>query len=439
MRLRRLLGKAYLELSTAYRDMRIDITITRFHPRDFGELRLLMQSVIRALLSMETDTSMFDDPDDEETVAVTINVPTLPVAEDSRPGSTSSLMIAEVEDASLKVIQMLSAPCKDLLACMREGLRCSDAALMDLSGYRQHMGPSYEISSDIAPIQFRLKQAMAAFDTEEAALLNSADMDPSTIQVSDVVELLLFARHVREAATAVHKLLSKVEKMQSSPDWPRIHLPSYPWRKSLYRTNHQVRHDRGGLTAASYHVTFSEISELLDKIKSSDYKPPPRTRPITPQPDVTVESNHPTKDAETNAETDAKTDSEKTNTGYKIWKALRHLQGFESRYAFKVSLVTSLLSVPSYLEGRDWWDRYEVWWVVSVSWIMIHPRVGGNLQDLVTRAFAAVLGAVWAGAAHAAGKGNPYVLAAFAAVFLLPMLYRYTQSSHTVGPLPSCA
>jgi hypothetical protein len=428
--LRRLLAKAYLGLSTAYRDMRIDITITRFHPDDFGELRNLMQSVIRALLSMETETSMFNDPDEEETVAVTVNIPTSPVAEDSRPSSTGSPMIAEVEDASRKVIQMLSGPCKDLLSCMREGLRRSDAALMDLSGYRQHMGPSYDISSDIAPIQIRLKQAIASFDTEEATLLNSADMDPSTIRVSDVVELLLFARHVREAATAVQKLLSKAEKMQSCPDWPRIYLPSYPWRKSLYRTNRQVRHDRGGLTAGSYHVTFSEIAELLDKIKSSDYKPQSRTRPSTPEPNASVESSHPTMDAET----DAKTDSERTNTGYKVWKALRRLQGFESRYAFKVCLVTSLLSVPSYLEGRDWWDRYEVWWVVSVSWIMIHPRVGGNIQDLVTRAFAAVLGAVWAGAAHAAGKGNPYVLAAFAAVFLLPMLYRYTQSSHTVRP-----
>lgn len=60
-------------------------------------------------------------------------------------------------------------------------------------------------------------------------------------------------------------------------------------------------------------------------------------------------------------------------------------------------------------------------------------RVGGNLQDLVTRAFMGVLGALWSGAAYAAGQGNPYVMGVFAAIYLLPMLYRFTQSSHPVS------
>ncbi|KAA8566968.1 hypothetical protein EYC84_010064 [Monilinia fructicola] len=40
----------------------------------------------------------------------------------------------------------------------------------------------------------------------------------------------------------------------------------------------------------------------------------------------------------------------------------------------------------------------------------MHPRVGGNIQDLVTRAFCAVLGAVWGGIAYGADNGNPYVI-----------------------------
>ena len=127
------------------------------------------------------------------------------------------------------------------------------------------------------------------------------------------------------------------------------------------------------------------------------------------------------------------TETTKTSKRYKVWKVLHRLQGFESRYAFKVCLVTSLLSVPSYLQGTEWWDEYEAWWVVAVSWIMIHPRVGGNLQDLVTRASVALLGAVWAGAGYAAGDGSPYVLAVFAIIYMVPMLYRFTQSSHPVS------
>ncbi|PHH85797.1 hypothetical protein CDD83_11157 [Cordyceps sp. RAO-2017] len=68
----------------------------------------------------------------------------------------------------------------------------------------------------------------------------------------------------------------------------------------------------------------------------------------------------------------------------------------------------------------------------------MHPRVGGNLQDLVIRGFMAILGATWSGAAHAAGGGSPYVMAVFAAVFMLPMLYRFTQSSHPRSGLIGC-
>lgn len=412
--------------------MRIDITVMRFKPDDISDLRNLMQAVIRAFLSMETETFMFHDGDGEGAVAVTINPPAPRFNEAPKRGRLGSVVSAESQDASRKVIHTLAGPSKDILKSMREGMRRSHAALMDLSGYRKYLGPSPNISSDIGSIRTRLKMTMSAFDDVEATLVNSNELPPSSIEESDVVELFIFARHVREAAAAVHKLLDKVELMQQSPSWPEIHMPSYPLQKALHRTNRQVRHDRGGLTAGSYHSTFSDIAKILDKIKSQDYRPPPRTRPGTPVADEEeVKGSHPTMDAEA----DGRTDKEKKGRGYRIWRVLHRLQGFETRYAFKVCLVTSLLSVPSYLKGRNWWDKYEVWWAVSASWIMIHPRVGGNIQDLVTRAFAAVLGAVWAGTAHAAGDGNPFVLAVFAAIFMIPMLYRYIQSSHPVFAL----
>jgi hypothetical protein len=56
--------------------------------------------------------------------------------------------------------------------------------------------------------------------------------------------------------------------------------------------------------------------------------------------------------------------------------------------------------------------------------------VGGNLQDLVTRALCGVLGALWGGLSYAAGNGNPYVMAVFAAIYMIPMIYRFTQSTH---------
>ena len=65
-------------------------------------------------------------------------------------------------------------------------------------------------------------------------------------------------------------------------------------------------------------------------------------------------------------------------------------------------------------------------------------RVGGNFQDLVTRSFCALLGAVWGGLAYGADNGNPYVMAVFAAVYMVPMIYRYTQSSHPRSGIVGC-
>lgn len=83
---------------------------------------------------------------------------------------------------------------------------------------------------------------------------------------------------------------------------------------------------------------------------------------------------------------------------------------------------------------------------VSLSYDDITPnrllteikRVGGNFQDLVTRAFFGVLGALWGGLAYGADNGNPYVMAVFAAIYLVPLLYRYTQSSHPRSGIVGC-
>jgi hypothetical protein len=75
------------------------------------------------------------------------------------------------------------------------------------------------------------------------------------------------------------------------------------------------------------------------------------------------------------ADIDGDPKSKRGNLGYKIWRILHRLQGFESKYAFKVVLLTALLSIPGYLTNtRKWWNEYDAWWAVSMAWIMSHPR-----------------------------------------------------------------
>lgn len=69
---------------------------------------------------------------------------------------------------------------------------------------------------------------------------------------------------------------------------------------------------------------------------------------------------------------------------------------------------------------------------------MSHPRVGGNFQDLITRCLCGILGAFWGGLAYGSSNGNPYVVAVFAAIYMIPMLYRFTQSSHPRSGIVGC-
>ncbi len=131
--------------------------------------------------------------------------------------------------------------------------------------------------------------------------------------------------------------------------------------------------------------------------------------------------------------------SERVPIRYRVWTVLHRLQGFEARFAFKVVFGTTLLSIPAWLpQSNGWWNTNESWWAVVAFWVNMHPRVGGNVQDLISRTLCAVLGSVWGGLAYAAGNGTPYVMAVFAAVFMIPMLYRYTQSSHPRSGLIGC-
>ena len=425
-------------LSQACRDMRLDLSVARWSPADVMELRNLLQGVLRSLLSIKTETHLFDDGDSGNHPGSAPDPERSSYSRwDHQPGDgeevkpTPWAAAPEQDLNSSLVASNLARPTKDTISCMKEALLVCDAALMSFAGYRRQLGPPEDISSDLSPLQARMSRAKTAMGEAESTLLSSGVLPASSVQDSDIVRLFVFARHVREAAVCIENLMAKVSAMQLRSGRPRLHLPSYPFRKAIHRTNAQIRHDRGGITAGSYHLTFVEIARLLDKIKARQYKPTPRgpkygVQGLVPDADET----HATMDADADGHITANKDA----IGYQIWRLLHVLEGFESKFALKVCLVTSLLAVPSYLvDESGWWDKYEAWWAVATSWAMMHPRVGGNLQDMFTRAFCAILGGLWSSAAYAAGNGSPYVTAVFAAILMIPMVYRFTQSSHPVS------
>ncbi|RDW71991.1 putative BRE4 [Coleophoma crateriformis] len=467
----RRLAMTFVNLSQAYRDLVLDISFTRFPPKDVESLRNLMQAVIRSLLSLKMETLLFDNLQEDEIVPqreaglrtsildpgkidMTSSDSTAPVD----PGPVSGESVIDIdsirrpamsrtdsEDKAVKlVVNKLADPTSKLLACMRSALRRCDAVLMDMSGYRVYLGPPKSVSTDILDSLTRLRKTMIKYDEEEDSLLENPALPPSYSNQPEVVELFLFVHPVRQAASTVEALLVKVMEMQQSRRGWRPYLPSYPLSKALQRTNAAVRHDRGGLTAGYYFRSQSQLAKIM-KGMANVYKPLPRqsSDPSSvndPREDVTrMESMGKYEEEEDIAMNRSGHASKQKRLRYRIWMILHRLQGFESRFALKVGIVTSLLAVPAWLgPSRGWWNENESWWAVVVVWIMMHPRVGGNFQDLVTRAFCGILGAIWGGLTYGARSGNPYAMAVMASIFMLPMLYRFTQSSHPRSGIVGC-
>jgi hypothetical protein len=108
------------------------------------------------------------------------------------------------------------------------------------------------------------------------------------------------------------------------------------------------------------------------------YKPLPRETKKTDDPKQEVERSNTIGNYEEEEDVALNRNSKVSKSQrfrYRFWAILHRLQGFEMRFALKVAIVTSLLSVPAWLsQSRGWWNENESWWAVVFVWIMMHPR-----------------------------------------------------------------
>jgi hypothetical protein len=111
---------------------------------------------------------------------------------------------------------------------------------------------------------------------------------------------------------------------------------------------------------------------------ASVYKPLPREIKKTDDPKQEVERSNTIDKYEEEEDVAFNRNSKVSKSQrfrYRLWAFLHRLQGFEMRFALKVAVVTSLLSVPAWLsQSRGWWNENESWWAVVLVWIMMHPR-----------------------------------------------------------------
>ena len=409
--LKRDLAWQFVNLSTAVRDFVLEVEVSRYRSDEVTTIRNLLQAVIRSLLSIEPETTLFDDEDDDV---------------------QTRLQVGDVDQYAAGLIRkVLANPTKILIEAMKDAIEDADNVILHLGGQRARPG-------SIASTIDRLQTAKEKFDTADLALLSRPDLSASYAKQPECIGLLLFVHPVRQTADKVEAFTQMVLEMQQRSRGWRVRLPTYPWKKAFTRTNAQVRHDRGGLTAGFYFRSQKQLQRTMADLQSTVYAPTTRQELPDGEPHADSVQGANEHDKEL-AESKTVKKASKSGVRYRVWKTLHRLQGFESRFAFKVTLVTTLVSLPAWLiQSRDWWSVNESWWAVVMVWTMMHPRVGGTFQDLMIRILYAVLGAAWAGFAYAAGNGDPYVIGVFAAIYMVPMLHRFTQSSHPRSGVVGC-
>ena len=254
------LAQTFVNLSQAYRDLAIDFSFTLFNPKDVYELRNLLQAVIRGLLALKPKPNIFNIKNMPAGVSLSraATFVTLEPQETSFSGvsleswSSPNFGSNDAKDKAIRLVQHhLEDPTSLLLRRMKGSLLTCHAVLMQMSGFGKYFGPGEGAKVDIPKALTKLRKAMIEFDDAESGLLDGDEL-PTTF-IPEVIQVFAYCRPIRQAATAIEAVLVKVNEMeQRKPSWPRIHPPSYPWRKALNRTNAQVRHDRGGVTAGMY-------------------------------------------------------------------------------------------------------------------------------------------------------------------------------------------
>ena len=437
--LNRDLATQFVDLSEAARDFAMDLTFSPFFPSDVTDLRNLIQGVIRAVLSIKPDTALFAIAEKGPNSQSTLPEPRFqfrPAFDDKSPVDQPQL------DPARLVAETLATPTREMITALQNGIRRADAVIMDISGQRRYLGPRSTVSSHVSEIHELLRSKIATFDLAEESLISNSELPRAYKDHPDLVELFLFVNPIRQTADRVLELLQKSQEMQTKSHRWKVNLPSYPLHKAILRSNAQARHDRGGLTAGFYFRSKDQLDKTMKNLRSRPFVPLQRHLTDSQLQSALLAEAGPLgehDDEKYDTLEEYRSPSQLQTLRYKLWLIQHRLQGFESRFMVKITLLTTLVSIPAWLpQSNDWWNQNQCWWAVAAIWFIMHPRVGGNLRDLSVRVFVAVIASVWGALAFAAGSGNPYVMAIFAAIFMIPMIYRFTQSSHPRSGVMGC-
>lgn len=122
------MGEQIVSLSDAVRDMRNEITFSALRPDDAEQLRNLLQSVIRHIMAIKPETSLFVREHAEGSKDVTIQI------EPSVDVDGISMISSDYQNPLEVVRNVVAAPARELATAATEMLRCCNNELMRITG-----------------------------------------------------------------------------------------------------------------------------------------------------------------------------------------------------------------------------------------------------------------------------------------------------------------
>ncbi|KAJ3042166.1 hypothetical protein HDV00_008052 [Rhizophlyctis rosea] len=112
-----------------------------------------------------------------------------------------------------------------------------------------------------------------------------------------------------------------------------------------------------------------------------------------------------------------------------VWKFVRFMQTYETKFALKMALAILLVTWPAYAFPA-WFSELRGQWAIITVLVVMNPSVGGSNQFALYRCIGTVAGAVWGWITWLMAPGNPYVICLMLIIWAYPWWYVYLHTPH---------
>lgn len=271
-------------------------------------------------------------------------------------------------------------------------------------------------------LENRIRRKIYKLDVKYKEFITTDLFSKELLQDPKSIDIFLFLRYLRQFAKAMLLTLEKTAALMENLHL-RISLPNYPLKRALRRLPSQCSIDQGANTVFHYFETKRDVDDAFEKIYNAytskhKYDPEKKNRlePHTRAVDHNDFNFHTTKNP----------------FRYRLWLLSSKIIGPENKSSFKLAFFVTFLSLPSWLPiSYQWYQLYHCWWCPLILYMLANRRNVGTWNGLLRRFLYGFTGITWGFCGNIARHNNPFVIAAFAGLFGIPLAIDFHANKNT--------